>query len=386
MITRSSHSELKELLDIFPVVGILGPRQVGKTTLAKKVSEAQESIYIDLELPEDLAKLADPPLFFSAYKEHLIILDEIQIRQDLFPILRALIDQDRRSGRFLILGSTSPGMMRQSAESLAGRIAYLDMHPLSLPEVGVDHLNKHWLRGGFPLSFLAKSDRSSQLWRTNFTRTYIERDLVMLGLPNNPVFLRKFWTMAAHMNGKLSNYNQIGRSLQVTNPTVRDYYDMFVNTFLLYELSPFYKNLKKRLVKSPKYYINDTGLLHSFLNIKSLEELYGHPDVGLSWESYVINQVRNVIRAPYALQFYRTHQGAEVDLLITLSDEPFVSCEIKLTNAPKVSKGMNIAIQDVGTEYNFIITPSSDRYPLSESIESIGLFQFLEWMKELQEK
>ena len=383
MITRSSNAELKELLGIFPVVGILGPRQVGKTTLAKQIAKHQDSIYIDLELPDDLAKLTDPALFLNTYKDHLIILDEIQIRQDLFPILRALIDQDRRPGRFLILGSTSPVMMRQSAESLAGRIAYLDMHPFSVIEIGSKHLDDHWMRGGFPLSFLAKSDRSSQLWRSNFTRTYIEKDLLMLGLPNNPVFLRKFWTMAAHMNGKLSNYNQIGRSLQVTNPTVRDYYDMFVNTFLLYELSPFYKNLKKRLVKSPKYYINDTGLLHSFLNIKSLDELYGHPDVGLSWESYVINQVRGVIRAPYALQFYRTHQGAEIDLLITLSDLPFISCEIKLTNAPKISKGMNIAIQDVGTDHNFIITPSSDRYPLSKSIEAIGLFQFLEWVRGL---
>jgi predicted AAA+ superfamily ATPase len=184
--------------------------------------------------------------------------------------------------------------------------------------------------------------------------------------------------MAAPLNAKLSNYNQMSRSLQVSNTTVRDYYDMFINTFLIYELAPYYRNLKKRLVKSPKYYLNDTGVLHSFLGISTLDALLGHPEAGFSWETYVINQVRAILKPPYGLSFYRTHQGAEIDLLITRSDEPYISCEIKLTNAPKISKGMNIAIGDVGTERNYIITHSSDRYPISENIEVIPVKTFLE--------
>jgi len=378
MIIRDQTAELFEVLDEYPAVGILGPRQVGKTTLAKYASENRKSIYLDLELPDDRAKLVNPTLFFNSYSDHLIILDEIQIQQEIFAILRALIDQDRRPGRFLLLGSASPTLMRHSAESLAGRIAYIDLHPLSLSEIQEDNYNLHWLRGGFPLSYLAKSHKSSQRWLQNFVRSYVEKDLMMLGLPNNPSFHHKFWTMAAHLNAKLSNYNHMSRSLQVSNTTVRDYYDMFINTFLVHELTPYYRNLKKRLVKSPKYYLNDTGVLHSFLGISSLDVLLGHPEAGFSWETYVINQVRAIIKPPYGLSFYRTHQGAEIDLLITRSDEPYISCEIKLTNAPKISKGMNIAIRDVGTKRNYIITHSSDRYPLSEHIEAISIHAFLE--------
>lgn len=383
MILRKDISELIEIIDEFPAVGILGPRQVGKTTLAKQVAQQHKSIYIDLELPDDLAKINDPSLFFRSYEDHLVILDEIQIRQELFPILRAIIDQNRRPGRFLILGSASPNMMRQSAESLAGRIAYIDLYPLTLSELELNNPNEHWLRGGFPLSYLAKSDKASERWRQNFIRSYIEKDLQLLGLPNNPSFHRRFWTMAAHMNAKLSNYNMMSRSLQVSNTSVKEYYDMFINTFLIHELTPFHKNIKKRLVKSPKYYLNDTGILHSFLGINSLADLLGHPEAGFSWETYVINQVRALISAPYGISFYRTHQGAEIDLLITKSDQPYISCEIKLTNSPKVSKGMNIAIQDVGTDINYIITHSSDRYPLSENIEAISVKDFLDILKRL---
>ena len=378
MIIREQVAELLEIIGEYPAVGILGPRQVGKTTLAKHIAASRKSIYLDLELPDDRAKLVNPSLFFNSYSDHLIILDEIQIQQELFAILRALIDQDRCPGRFLLLGSASPALMRHAAESLAGRIAYIDLHPLTYPEVQTEDPNLHWLRGGFPLSYLAKSHKSSERWRQNFIRSYVEKDLMMLGLPNNPSFHPKFWTMAAHLNAKLSNYNQMSRSLQVSNTTVRDYYDMFINTFLIYELAPYYRNLKKRLVKSPKYYLNDTGVLHSFLGISTLDALLGHPEAGFSWETYVINQVRAILKPPYGLSFYRTHQGAEIDLLITRSDEPYISCEIKLTNAPKVSKGMNIAIGDVGTERNYIITHSSDRYPISENIEVIPVKTFLE--------
>jgi predicted AAA+ superfamily ATPase len=378
MINREQVAELLEIIGEYPAVGILGPRQVGKTTLAKHIAASRKSIYLDLELPDDRAKLVNPSLFFNSYSDHLIILDEIQIQQELFAILRALIDQDRCPGRFLLLGSVSPALMRHAAESLAGRIAYIDLHPLTSPEVQTEDPNLHWLRGGFPLSYLAKSHKSSERWRQNFIRSYVEKDLMMLGLPNNPSFHHKFWTMAAHLNAKLSNYNQMSRSLQVSNTTVRDYYDMFINTFLIYELAPYYRNLKKRLVKSPKYYLNDTGVLHSFLGISTLDALLGHPEAGFSWETYVINQVRAILKPPYGLSFYRTHQGAEIDLLITRSDEPYISCEIKLTNAPKVSKGMNIAIGDVGTERNYIITHSSDRYPISENIEVIPVKTFLE--------
>jgi len=383
MITRRETDELIELLDEFPVVGILGPRQVGKTTLAKQIAQERKAIYIDLELPDDLSKLSDPTLFFRTYEDHLIILDEIQVSQALFPVLRAVIDQNRTPGRFLILGSASPNMMRKSAESLAGRIAYMDLSPLLITEVPESDPNPLWLRGGFPLSYLSKSHKGSERWRQNFIRSYVEKDLQLLGLPNNPTFHRKFWTMAAHLNAKVSNYNQMSRSLQVSNTTVKDYYHMFINTFLIHELTPYYKNLKKRLVKSPKYYLNDTGILHSFLGISSIGDLLGHPEAGFSWETFVINQVRATLSHPYGLCFYRTHQGAEIDLIITKSDIPYISCEIKLTNSPKPSKGMNIAIEDVGTDINYIITHSSDNYPLSANIEAISLLDFLEVIEKL---
>ncbi len=377
MIYRGNHSELDILLEEFPAVGILGSRQVGKTTLAKQVGSRTPSIYIDLELPDDLVKLSNPSLFFKTYQDHLIILDEIQVKPELFPILRAVIDQDRRPGRFLILGSASPVMMRNTAESLAGRIAYIDLPPLLLSEIDVENQNILWLRGGFPLSYLAKSEAASLRWRQSYIRSYVEKDLSLLGLPNNPEFLRRFWTMAAHLNGKLANYADIGRSLQVTSPTIREYYDLFGYTFLIYEVTPYFGNLKKRLVKSPRYYISDTGVLHSLLGIKSFEDLLGHPHAGHSWESFVMHQIKHHLPEEHSLSFYRTHQGAEIDALILKSGKPYISCEIKMGNAPKISKGMKIAIQDVETELNFIITHSSDRYPIDEHIEVINIHDFI---------
>lgn len=383
MINRAVTPYLELLLEEFPAVGILGPRQVGKTTLAKQVARDLDAIYLDLELPEDLAKLSDVSLFLKSYQHQLVILDEIQVRQDIFPILRALIDQDRRPGRFLLLGSASPTLMRHTAESLAGRIAYLDLLPLHMSEIPDVDQDLHWLRGGFPMSYLARTEAASMRWRSNFIRTYVEKDLPLIGLPNNPNFIRRFWTMASHLNGKLSNYNQISRSLQVSAPTVREYYDLFVQTFLIHELPPYFRNIKKRIVKSPKYYLNDTGILHSHLGLKTREDLFGHPDVGLSWETYVIQQIRANIKDGYNLYFYKTHQGAEIDLVICKGDIPFISCEIKLTDAPRVSRGMKIAIEDVGTEHNFVITYGSDRYPLHEKIEAISVHDFVEVIREL---
>jgi len=383
VIDRDVISYLQVLLAEFPAVGILGPRQVGKTTLAKQLAQGIDSIYLDLELPEDLAKLADVSLFLKTYKDRLIILDEIQVRQDIFPILRALIDQDRRPGRFLLLGSASPVLLQETAESLAGRIAYLDLHPMHISEIPDIDQDLHWLRGGFPMSYLAKTEAASMRWRRNFIRTYVEKDLPLIGLPHNPTFIRRFWTMAAHLNAKLSNYNQISRSLQVSGPTVREYYDLFVHTFLVHELPPYFRNIKKRIVKSPKYYLNDTGVLHSHLGLKTMEDLFGHPDVGFSWETYVIQQVRANIGDGYDLYFYKTHQGAEIDLVICKGDVPFISCEIKLTDAPRVSKGMKIAIGDVGTHLNFVITHGSDRYPLHEDIEAINLKDFIALIRKL---
>ena len=383
MLDRHAISYLRVLLDEFPAVGILGPRQVGKTTLAKQVAKGIDAIYLDLELPEDLAKLSDVSLFLRTYQDRLIILDEIQVRQDIFPILRALIDQDRRPGRFLLLGSASPVLMRETAESLAGRIAYLDLLPLHISEVPDIDQDMHWLRGGFPMSYLAKTEAASMRWRSNFIRTYVEKDLPLIGLPHNPTFIRRFWTMAAHLNAKLSNYNQISRSLQVSGPTVREYYDLFVHTFLVHELPPYFRNIKKRIVKSPKYYLNDTGILHTHLGLESMEDLFGHPDVGFSWETYVIQQARANVGADFDLYFYKTHQGAEIDLVICKNDLPYISCEIKLTDAPKVSKGMKIAIRDVGTQHNFVITHGSDRYPLHENIEAISLQAFIRYLRDL---
>ncbi len=319
MLHRSCTPQILSLLAEFPAVGLIGARQVGKTTLAKMVATQFDprAVHLDLERPSDLDKLIEPELYLRPYADRLVVLDEIQRRPDLFPVLRALIDERRRPGRFLVLGSASPDLMRQSSESLAGRIAYHELAPFSLPEVDRERFaTRLWTRGGFPESFLAKTDEASFRWRQAFIQTHLERDLPGLGIRVPSTALRRFWLMLAHSHGQLWNGSQIASSLGVAAPTVRRYLDILQDTFMVRQLQPYHANLKKRLVKRPKVYLRDSGLLHALLGIMDFDALSGHPLVGASWEGWAIEQVLAIIPSHWHTYFYRTARGAEIDLLL----------------------------------------------------------------------
>lgn len=366
-----------------PVVAITGARQTGKTTLAKKLQTEMPGIshYLDLEYPEDQAKLQDPIRYLKQYESDCVILDEIHYMPELFPLLRSLIDQHRIPGRFILLGSASPSLLRDSAESLAGRIAYLELHPLNLLEVqNQTDWQKLFFRGGFPNSLLANSEEDSELWRANFIKTYLERELPMLGLNSDVRLLRKLLLLLARSQSQILNRQNISTALGVSNPTVARYIDFLERSYLVYRLEPYFVNIKKRLVKSPKIYHVDSGLMHSLLSISEYETLISHPSIGPSWEGFVINQTRAVLPRNAELWFFRTHEGAEADMVVTINDQPLITAEIKWTNAPKVSKGFRNVVDDLGTEENFIVTPEADTYPAAEKINVTSL---LSWLKTL---
>ena len=380
-IKRSKYDVVIELLANFPVVALTGARQVGKTTLAKKVAEAigDDAIYLDLESPRDEGKLAEPELFFERFEDHLIILDEIQRRPDLFPVLRSVIDRNRRPGRFLLLGSASPVLIRESSESLAGRITYEELPTFTLNEISdQSDIRKLWIRGGFPESFLAKKRPIGQRWLQDYIRTLIERDLPMLGLNTDTRKLRNFLTMLAHQNGQLLNQENLARSVGVSSPTISKYIDYLEHAYIIRRIYPWYRNVKKRLVKSPKVYIRDTGVLHALLDIESEDALRAHPAAGGSWESFVLQQVMASAPDTYSFYFYRTHQGAEADLIVVKNEEPQMCIEIKLNRSPRPSKGFHNVIEDNQTTHNVIITPDRDQYPVHENIDVIGLEAFLD--------
>jgi len=381
MIKRTINKELIEILDYFPVLGLIGPRQVGKTTLAKELMQQLDRpvIYLDLENPDDQAKLAEPTLFFSKYANHSIILDEIQRKPDLFPVLRSVIDQDRKAARFIITGSASPELIRDTSESLAGRIAYKELTPFNILEINTsDSIDSHWFRGGFPLAYLAPSDKTARTWTRNFIQTYIEKDLPILGLQISPVLFNKFWTMLAHLQGNLVNYNMLSKSLEITSPTIKRYIHFLSQAFLVRELESFHVNIKKRLVKSTKIYIRDSGILHTILGITSPLGLDSHPVKGASWEGYIIEQIYNFTHEDFQLFFYRTHQGAECDLVLAKANQPIAAIEIKLSAAPKINKGFKIAIEDLQTKNNFVICAVTDNYPVAEKIIACNVIDFIE--------
>ncbi len=383
MFERNRTLDLIEILDFFPAIGIVGPRQVGKTTLAKYISKhlTKDSIYLDLENPRDLAKLEDPVLFFESHADKCVILDEIQVRKDLFPILRSMIDMNRVSGRFILLGSASPELIRNTAESLAGRIHYQELSPFLWLEIVSNNskltMQDHWLRGGFPNSLLANSDKQSIQWRTSFIRTYIERDLPLLGLNASPEQLSRLWQMIGHLHGQLLNYDSLSKSLGNKGPTIKKYIHFLKEAFLIRLLEPYHFNTKKRLVKSPKIYIRDSGLAHQVLRINNYGDLFGHPACGASWEAYVIEQIAQGLSADYEVYFYRTHQGAELDLLITKSYQPVMGIEIKFSSAPEISQGLQICMDDLKLSKSYVITPDSAFFKLSESIDVCSLEYFL---------
>ncbi|MCB0806419.1 MAG: ATP-binding protein [Bacteroidales bacterium] len=381
IIERFTLDQLKNLSQSFPAIGVIGPRQVGKTTMVKAFRNIidKETVYLDLELISDLDKLKEPELFLSRLADKCVIIDEIQHKPDLFPLIRSLIDQQREPCRFIILGSASPVLLRQSSESLAGRIAYIELHPFAFPEIqNLIPREQHHFYGGFPDALLADSAEAGKLWLNNFIRTYTEKDLPMYGLSANPLLIRRLWEMLAWINGNLLNLNMLGKSLGINYHTIDKYITYLENTFLVRKLEPFHYNMKKRLVKTPKIYICDSGVLHRLLRIDSVEQLMGHAILGYSWESYVIEQISALKRPDIDLYFYRTHNGAEVDLLFTRGPEPVATAEIKFTSSPHPEKGFYYCIDDLQTTKNFIITPDSDDYPVKENIQVCSMEIFLD--------
>jgi len=376
MICRSIQSSVDKSLENFPVVGLVGPRQCGKTTLAKMIGNGRspKPVLLDLELPADLFKLSEPEIFLETHKNTLVILDEIQRRPDLFPVLRALIDKKRRNGRFLILGSASPDLLKQSSESLAGRICYHELGPFALNEVISADLDAslHWLRGGYPLSLLSASNKTSIEWRNAFIQTYLERDIPQLGIRIPAVMLRRFWTMLAHVQGGMWNATQIAGSLGVTAPTARHYLDVLSDTYIIRQLTPYYANIGKRLVKSPKIYIRDSGLLHALMGITGQEALLGHPSAGASWEGWVIEQVLAAKPEDVEAFFYRTSSGAEIDLLLVgrSSPEP-IALEIKRSSTPQLSRGFFEGYASLGCKKGFVIYPGKDSFKIKPGITAI---------------
>jgi len=376
-IPRLQDPLLRRRLEQFPAVALLGPRQVGKTTLALQLAATTPSLYLDLEASADLARVSEPSLFLQRHAEKLVILDEVQRLPGLFAELRGLIDAGRRqgqaNGRFLLLGSASVELIRQSSESLAGRIAFLELGGLHALELGADALDKLWIRGGFPGSTLAATDGDSAEWRRQFIRTYLERDIPQLG-PRLPAeTLRRFWTMLAHGQGSLLNAAELGRSLGVDGKTVGRYLDLLVDLLLVRRLPPLLANVGKRLVRSPKVLVRDSGLVHTLLGLGDADAVLGHPVAGASWEGFVIETLLAV--APQGCQgwFYRTAAGAEIDLVLEWSPQRRWAIEVKRSLSPRLGKGFHQARADLQPERTFVVTPSATGYPLADGVEVMGL-------------
>ena len=377
MIARSITETVAARLRQFPAVALIGPRQVGKTTLARRLAEAGDSVYLDLEDPVDAAKLDDAAGYLRGLRRRLVVIDEVQRAPGLFQLLRVLIDERIRageaSGQFLLLGSAAPDLLRQSGESLAGRIAYLELPPLDVRETGGDVASRLWVRGGFPPSFLAASDPQSAEWREQFIRTYLERDVPQLG-PRVPAeTLRRLWTMLAHGQGGLLNLAGLARSLAIDGKTVARYVDLLADLFLVRRLPPFHANVRKRLVKSPKIYVRDSGLVHALLRLDDEDAVLGHPVAGTSWEGFVIETLVRAAPDRAGASFYLTATGVEVDLLLELPGAQLWAFEIKRAAAPKVERGLRVALEDLRPDRAFIVYSGKERYPMGGGVEAIGL-------------
>ena len=379
MLPRIEHRRgVEELLEDGPIVALIGARQVGKTTLAKEIAARRSPAHLfDLESSADLARLSDPLLALS-HLEGLVVLDEVQRRPDLFPTLRVLADRRPLPARFLVLGSASPNLLRQSSESLAGRIAYHELPPLSLAETGPAHLRDLWQRGGFPASFTARSDTASYRWRRDFVQTFLERDIAQLGINIPATTLERFWNMLAHYHAQVWNGSELARAFGVSHHTVRRYLEALEATFMVRILKPWSANLGKRQVRSPKVYLRDSGLLHRLLDISDPEQLERHPKVGASWEGFVIeNAIRALGAEDRQCYFWGTHSGAEIDLLVHRGGQ-LRAMEVKRTTSPKVTRSMRTAAADLGVERLDVIHAGGETFPLAPGIRAVAAERILE--------
>lgn len=384
MISRLLKNTLIRRLGQTPAVALLGSRQVGKTTLARDLDLGKPTHYLDLERPSDLGKLADPELYLSGFGDHLVILDEVQRLPDLFPVLRSLIDERRRlgerAGQFLLLGSASPDLLQQSSETLAGRISFLELTPFQLLELSRPEqaLQTHWERGGYPDSYLAGDAETSLQWREDFITSYVERYLPQQGITAPPIVLRRFCSMLAHQQGGALNLSQLAGSLGIDGKTARRYLDLLEGLYLVRALPPWSHNAGKRMVKSAQVYWRDSGILHALAGLPTLEHVLGHPICGASWEGYCIEQILNRLPKGATATHYRTHAGAEVDLVIEQSDGKITAVEIKRTLSPKVTPGLIESMETLGAARGFIVIPKGEPYPLSKTVMAIGLADYLQ--------
>ena len=363
-------NRLRAALDRSRVVVLAGPRQCGKTTLVRELVKPDSLNYFDLEDPANLARL-DEPMTALRPLQGLVVIDEVQRRPDLFPVLRVLVDRPDNDTRFLVLGSASGDLLRQSSESLAGRIERVTLGGFSLPEVGVETQQALWFRGGFPMSFLAGSDENSAAWRANFMQALLERDFPQWGVRVSATALRRFWTMLAHYHGQTWQSAEPARALGVSQPTVRKYLDLLTVAFMARQLQPFHANLSKRQVKSPKVYVRDTGLLHQLLGVGSYKALLMHPKLGASWEGYVIEKLL-MTQAHDEAWFWATHQGAEIDLVLRRGTE-LLGIECKRSDAPRLTRSIQIAMEDLGLSRVAVAYPGEQRYPMGENVEAVPL-------------
>jgi uncharacterized protein len=380
MIHREKHlARLDALLSRHKVVGVVGARQVGKTTLVHEFARRRGDVctYFDLERAEDLARLQEPELGLSKLRG-LVIIDEVQRHGGLFEALRVLADRRRSATRFLVLGSASPEMLRQSSETLAGRIVYHELGGFSLDEIGPENHARLWLRGGFPRAYLSRTHAASHEWRQGFVRTFLERDLPQLGVSIRATALRRFWTMLAHYHGQIWNGSEFARSFGVADTTVRSYLDLLTSALVVRQLLPWHENIAKRQVKSPKVYISDSGLLHTLLNLRTMADLEGHPKVGASWEGFVLNEiVRRLGAGPEECFFWATHAGAELDLLV-VRGKARLGFEIKRTTSPQVSRSMHTAMSDLRLRELTVVHAGEHSFPLGERMRAVALTRILE--------
>lgn len=393
MIPRELEKNLTNALANMPVVALVGPRQVGKTTLALKAKGkfGKKSVYIDLELDTDLAKLDETESYLRRFKDELLIIDEVQRKPDLFRILRGLVDirkrEGEKAGQFLLLGSASRELLQQSSETLAGRIRYLELTPFSVLEIYETdptgfNPEKLWFRGGFPDSYLAGSDTESWEWRNDFVSSYVERDIPIMGPQVSPTRMKKFWRMLAHYHGQQIVMTELGNSLEVSHPTIKSYLDILTDFYMVRQLQPWAGNTKKRLIKSPKIYLRDTGILHKLLNISDFDSLLGNPVIGASWEGFVIENIIRELSNKWQYSYYRTTSQTEIDLVLEGPNKQVWAIEVKRSSSPILKSGFHSASEDIGATNKFVVYSGTERFPMSGNTEAIGLIEFLKMLKD----